>query len=99
MTTPMTDDALDALLAEPLPAPALGLFTVELMERIAAQQARPARIFAWIMVGVLFVIVAAACVVGALVTTQRGGDPIALAGALTALTLLLCGAVYQAARA
>jgi hypothetical protein len=99
MTTPMTDDALDALLAAPLPEPALGLFTVALMERIAQDAARPARIFAWIMVGVLFVIVAAACVVGALITTHTGGDPIALAMALTVLTLILSGVVFQAARA
>ena len=52
----MNDDDLDALLGAPLPEPALGLFTVEMMERIAQEQARPARIFAWIMVGILFVI-------------------------------------------
>ena len=97
--TQITDDTIDALLAEPLPEPALGLFSVELMERIAAEQARPARIFAWIMVGVLFAIVAAACVFGAVVTTRIGGDPIALAVSLAALTLLLSGAVFQASRA
>ncbi|HWD27168.1 MAG TPA: hypothetical protein VG387_08385 [Rhizomicrobium sp.] len=95
----MKDDALDALLAAPLPEPALGLFTAELMERIAQEQARPARIFAWIMVGILFVIVAAACVFGALVTTRIGGDRITLALALTALTLVLSGAVFQVSRA
>jgi hypothetical protein len=94
-----TDDDLDALLNAPLPEPALDLFSVALMERIAADAARPARIFAWIMAGVLFAIVAAACVFGALISSRTGGDPFALAGSLVALTLLLSGVVFQVSRA
>ena len=92
----MNDDDLDALLSTPLPERDAGAFTVELMERIAHQQARPARILSWITVAILTVIVAAACVIGAKMMTHA--STIAIASLLTLLTLALSFAVMQSAR-
>ncbi|MEI9993535.1 MAG: hypothetical protein WDM91_02985 [Rhizomicrobium sp.] len=91
----MTDSELDALLAAPLPERDAGSFSVVLMERIAHDQARPARILAWITVGILFALVGLACVFAPLAARSAS---IALPAALTLLTLLLSFAVLQAAR-
>jgi hypothetical protein len=97
----MNDAELDALLSEPLPELDAGAFSVLLMERIAREQARPARILSWLTVGVLFVVVAAACIFGALIAS-RGGTPgggmLLIPALLTVLTLVLSWAVLQSAR-
>jgi len=96
----MTDAELDAMLTEPLPALDTTAFSVALMEAVARDAARPARILAWLCVGVLTVILAAAGALGAW-AMSRGYDsvaPTAIPLALTALTLLLSASVFQAAR-
>ncbi|HUO89694.1 MAG TPA: hypothetical protein VMU08_11000 [Rhizomicrobium sp.] len=96
----MNDAELDALLSEPLPELDAGGFSVQLMERIARDQARPARILSWIMVGVLSVVVAAACVFGGLIASRAalGGATLLIPALLTVLTLVLSWAVTQSAR-
>ena len=96
----MNDLELDGLLSVPLPERDAGEFSVTLMEHIAHEQARPARILSWVMVGVLAVLVAAACSLGAIAAGQPSlGVPIiGIAAALTFLTLLLSFAVMQSAR-
>jgi hypothetical protein len=70
------------------------------MEAIAQDEAQPARILAWIMLGILFVVVAAACVFGAMVAgrTVFGAQSLAIPGALALLTLLLSFAALQSMR-
>ena len=96
----MNEQELDALLSASLPERDAGEFSVALMERIAQNEARPARIWSWIMIGVLFVVIAAACAFGAIVSGRPslGVPVIDIACALTFLTLLLSYAVMQSAR-
>lgn len=96
----MTDHDLDALLAAPLPERDAGAFSVQLMERIAHDAARPARILSWITVGLLFLAVAAACIYGAGLMSHAGAgtSPLAIPALLTLLTLVLSYAVMQSAR-
>ncbi len=95
----MNDTELDALLNAPLPERDAAEFSVVLMERIARHQARPARILSWIMVGVLFVVIAAACIFGATVASHNAFDnPLTVPLALAFLTLVLSYTVLQAAR-
>ncbi len=96
----MNDHDLDALLNDPLPERDAADFSVALMEHIAHDAARPARIAAWIMAGVLTVIVAAAV----LLLAQFAGEapatlpPYAVPSALVLLTLLLSFAVMRSVR-
>ncbi|HXC56416.1 MAG TPA: hypothetical protein VNU97_14055 [Rhizomicrobium sp.] len=96
----MNDSELDTLLCQPLPERDAGEFSVALMEAVARHQARPARILSWLMVAVLFVVVAAASVFGALAASHGAFGPQSLVvpAALTLLTLLLSFAVLQSAR-
>ena len=96
----MNDHDLDALLAEPLPERDAGAFSVALMERIAHDQARPARIAAWIMAGVLTVVVAAAVLLLAQYSGRASANvsPAAIPGALLLLSLLLSFAVLRSVR-
>jgi hypothetical protein len=96
----MNDTNLDALLSTPLPERDAGEFSVLLMERIARDQARPARILSWISVGVLTVIIAAAALYGAQIMghSAPGAMPLAIPSLLTLLTLVLSYAVMQSAR-
>lgn len=95
----MTDEDLDALLGAPLPELDTTAFSVALMESIARRRARPARILAWVMVGLLFVAVAAAGVFGGLVANQNVmSEPFAIPAALALLTLLLSYSVLRSAR-
>lgn len=97
----MNDTDLDTLLSAPLPERDAGAFTVLLMEKIAHDQARPARILSWITVGILTVIVTAAALYGAQVmshTTSLTATPFAIPALLTVLTLALSFAVMQSAR-
>ena len=96
----MNDHDLDAMLSEPLPERDAGAFSVALMERIAHHQARPARIVAWIMAGVLTVVIAAAVLLLAQFA-GRSQDSIpvtALPGLLLLLSLLLSFAVLRSVR-
>lgn len=96
----MNDTELDALLSEPLPERDAGDFSVALTERIAQHEARPARILSWISAGVLLVVIAAACVFGAVSfgKVDLGAQNIAIPTALTFLALLLSYVVMQSAR-
>ncbi|MBL6852489.1 MAG: hypothetical protein ISS15_13690 [Alphaproteobacteria bacterium] len=94
----MNDTDLDALLSTPLPERDAGEFTVLLMEKIAHDQARPARILSWITVGLLTVIVAAACLYGAQMMNHAASFNFAIPSLLTLLTLALSVAVMQSAR-
>jgi hypothetical protein len=96
----MNAQELDALLFTPLPERDAAEFSVTLMERIAHHEARPARILSWVMVGVLVVLIAAACSFGAIAAgrTSLGVPVIGIACVLTFLTLLLSYAVMQSAR-
>jgi hypothetical protein len=94
----MNDTDLDALLSAPLPERDAGEFTVLLMERIAHDQARPARILSWITVGLLTVMVAAACVLGARMMSHTTSLTFTIPTLLTLLTLALSFAVLQSAR-
>ena len=96
----MTEQELDALLSSPLPERDAAEFSVALMERVAHHEARPARILSWIMVGVLLILIAAACAFGAIVSghAASGMPAIVIPCVLTLLTLLLSYAVMQSAR-
>ena len=94
----MNDTDLDALLSTPLPERDAGEFTVLLMEKIAHDQARPARILSWITVAILTVIVAAACVYGAQRMSHITDASFGIPALLTLLTLALSFAVMQSAR-
>src|SRR5689334_99745 len=97
----MNDTDLDALLSTPLPERDAGEFTVLLMEKIAHDQARPARILSWITVGILTVIITAAALYGVQVmshATTFAAAPLAIPSLLTLLTLALSFAVMQSAR-
>ncbi len=96
----MTEQELDTLLCAPLPERDAAEFSVGLMERIAQHEARPARILSWVMVGVLAVLIAAACSFGAVAAGRAslGVPVIVIPCALTFLTLLLSYAVMQSAR-
>ncbi len=96
----MNDAQLDALLSRPLPELDTTHFSVAVMEAIARDAARPARVLGWIMVGVLAVVVALACVFGATLAGRdaMAGAPIAIPLALSTLVALLCLSVLQAAR-
>ncbi len=94
----MNDHDLDALLSEPLPERDAGAFSVALMERIAHDTARPARIAAWIMAGVLTLVIAAAALVLAPLAGRVGGPAAAIPAALALLTLLLSFAVLRSVR-
>ena len=93
----MTDAELDVLLHAPLPERDAGAFSVALMEAIARDRARPARIASWIMVGVLAVVVALAGVWGA-IASRTMSDPFAVPAGLALLTLLLSYSVLRSAR-
>ena len=93
----MTDAELDALLGEPLPDHDAGAFSVALMEAIARDRARPARIASWIMVGLLAAVIAAAGVWGAL-AAPHFSNAMAVPGALMLLTFLLSYSVLRSAR-
>jgi len=94
----MNDTDLDALLSAPLPERDAGAFTVLLMEKIAHDQARPARILSWITVGILTLIVAAATIYGAQAMGHAASFSFAIPALLTLLTLALSYAVMQSAR-
>ena len=94
----MNDTELDTLLSTPLPERDAADFSVALMEHIAYDAARPARIASWIMVGVLFVIVTAACLFGASLAGSAIADPLLIPTILIGLTLLLSYAVFQSAK-
>jgi O-antigen/teichoic acid export membrane protein len=96
----MTEQELDALLSSALPERDAAEFSVALMERIAHHQARPARILSWLMIGVLVIVIAAACAFGAAAAGRAhlGMPVLAIPCALTLLTLILSFAVTQSAR-
>ncbi len=94
----MNDTDLDALLSTPLPERDAGEFSVLLMEKIAHDNARPARILSWITVGMLTVIVAAAALYGAQMMGHMNGAIFVIPSLLTVLTLVLSFAVTQSAR-
>ncbi|MEJ1969626.1 MAG: hypothetical protein WDN03_13480 [Rhizomicrobium sp.] len=94
----MTDTDLDALLAAPLPERDAGAFSVLLLERIAHDQARPARILSWVTVGILAVVIAAAAVFGAGARTAFDAGVMTVPAILTLLTLVLSYAVARSAR-
>lgn len=94
----MNDNELDALLSQPLPEREAGAFSVALMERIAHHQARPARIAAWIMAGVLTIVIAAAVVLLARFAGQAPFGPFTIPSVLVLLTLLLSFAVLRSVR-
>jgi hypothetical protein len=95
----VNDTELDTLLSAPLPELDAGAFSVLLMERIARDQARPARILSWLTAGVLAVVIAAACIFGALVSSRSpSGGMLLIPVLLTVLTLVLSWAVLQSAR-
>jgi hypothetical protein len=91
----ITDTDLDALLAAPLPEADAGAFSVELMERIAEHEARPARIAAWIMAGLLALVTAIALILLAPLIQLSA----AIAAAFVAMMLLLSFTVFRSARA
>ena len=93
----MNDSELDALLSSPLPEADAGAFSVALMEAIARRRSRPARILAWIMVGLLTVIVALAGVWGAMAAPSLA-DPFAVPATLMVFVLLLSLSVLRSAR-
>lgn len=93
----MTDAELDALLGAPLPERDTTEFSVALMEAVARDRSRLARILSWIMVGVLAALIAAAGVWGAM--ASRGmSNPLAFPAALMLLTLVLSYSVLHSAR-
>ena len=95
----MNDTDLDALLSTPLPERDAGEFTVLLMEKIAHDQARPARILSGITVGILTVIVAAAAIYGAqMMKHSLATGSFAIPSLLILLTLALSFIVMQSAR-
>ncbi len=96
----MNDSDLDALLCAPLPERDAADFSVALMEAIARRQARPARILAWLTIGVLTCVIAAAMVYGVLAAgpAALGAQPFVLPAVLMFLALLLSYAVMQSAR-
>jgi hypothetical protein len=96
----MTEQELDALLSSPLPERDVGEFSVALMEHITQHEARPARILSWVMVGILSIVIAAACAFGAIAAGRAslGVPPIVIPCVLTVLTLLLSYAVMRSAR-
>ena len=96
----MDDQHLDVLLAAPLPERDAGAFSVALMERIAHDAARPARIAAWVMAGLLTVIVAAAVLLLAQFAGRASANvsPAAIPGLLLLLSLLLSFAVLRSVR-
>jgi crotonobetainyl-CoA:carnitine CoA-transferase CaiB-like acyl-CoA transferase len=96
----MTDAELDALLAAPLPDLDTTAFSVGLMEAIAREEARPARILAWITAGLLGVVMVVAAMFGAAATSHGVTVPLPLAFpiALAGLALVLSYSVFQTAR-
>jgi len=97
----MNDMELDALLATPLPERDAGEFSVLLMEKIAQHEARPARILAWLTSGVMFIVIAAACVFGASAVGHVRFDDsthLFIPAALLFLTLVLSFTVLQSVR-
>ena len=94
----MNDTDLDALLSTPLPERDAGEFTVLLMEKIAHDQARPARILSWITVGILTVIITAAALYGVQIMSHTASAPLVIPSLLTLLTLALSFAAMQSAR-
>ena len=94
----MNDAELDALLAAPLPERDAGAFSVTLMEAVARDQARPARILSWIMIAILTLVIAAAATLGAAHAAAFGSQPFVIPAALLFLTLVLSYAVLRSAR-
>lgn len=95
----MNDSDLDVLLAAPLPERDVGAFSVALMERIAREEARPARLAAWAMAALLTVVVAAALVLlGLAAGNSPFGGPLLLPGVMVALMLMLSFAVMRSVR-
>lgn len=94
----MNDSELDALLNEPLPERDAGVFSVALMERIAHDAARPARIAAWAMAALLTVIVAAAVAALGMVAGPGGMQTLTIPSILVLLTLTLSWTVLRSVR-
>jgi hypothetical protein len=96
----MTEQELDALLAQSLPERDAGEFSVVLMEAIARHESRVPRLMAWVTLGVLYGFVAAACVFGAMAAGHAvsGSQSLVIPAALVLLTLLLSFAALQSAR-
>jgi hypothetical protein len=90
----ITDTEFDTLLAAPLPEADAGAFSVELMERIAEHEARPARIAAWIMAG-LFALVTAIALLLLAPLMQLSA---VIAAAFAAMMLLLSFTVFRSAQ-
>lgn len=95
----MNDSELDTLLATPLPDADAGAFSVEMMERIAEHEARPARIAAWIMAGLFTLLTALALLFLAPLVSAGTFGMITLPAILVALTLVLSFTVLRSARA
>jgi hypothetical protein len=96
----MNDTELDALLSQPLPEMDAADFSVALMERVTQHEARPARILSWITAGIMLVVIAAACLFGAVwfANTAGAGQNIAIPATLTFLACLLSWVVMQTVR-
>ncbi|HEX4292833.1 MAG TPA: hypothetical protein VHZ29_01730 [Rhizomicrobium sp.] len=95
----MNDAALDALLLQPLPERDAAEFSVALMEAVARDAARPARILSWIMIAILTLVIAGATIYGALaLSATHGTMTLLVPGVLMFLTLLLSYTVMQSAR-
>jgi hypothetical protein len=96
----MTEQELDAMLKQPLPERDAREFSVTLMEAIAQFEARAPRILAWLMLGILSLVIAAACAFVAKVAGRAdfGAQSLAVPCALILLTLLLSFAALQSVR-
>ncbi len=97
----MNDTDLDALLLRPLPERDAAAFSVALMEAVARDAARPARILSWITIAILTLVIAGATIYAALAVSHiaPGTMTLMVPGVLLFLTLLLSGAALQSARA
>ncbi|MBS0471740.1 MAG: hypothetical protein JSR60_11760 [Proteobacteria bacterium] len=95
----ITDSELDALLATPLPEADAGAFSVEMMERIAEHEARPARIAAWVMAGLFTLLTALTLLFLAPLAHMGAFGMFTLPAILVALTLTLSFTVLRSARA
>jgi len=96
----MNDQELDTLLSRPLPELDAGEFSILLMEQIARDQARPARILAWATTALLALVIGAACLFGAAYAghTFEGAQAMLIPSVLSLLTLVLSFAVLRSAQ-
>ena len=96
----MTDQDLDTLLNRPLPEMDAAEFSVLLMEKIARDQARPARILAWVTTALLALVIGAACLFGAAFAGRAfgGAQAMLVPSVLSLLTLVLSFAVLRSAQ-